>query len=136
MLQISKREHTQYPGVYTFILNNGEIEFPFTLVSGDKSVVADWLREHMDEWPEPTGWVPPPVTVEMIKDKAAKLIEATGHDRYALRKVSTGEDIPQAVLNEAARLRTRSTQLELELSKDPNGLARDWHTDLTGLWNG
>ena len=53
-----------------------------------------------------------------IKVEAARRIQASGHDWIAIRKITTGEDVPVAVINYAAAVRTASGVLEGDLPQD------------------
>lgn len=75
-----------------------------------------------DDVPEGYSTDKPPLKDEVIiagiKAEAANRIAASGHDWMAIRKITTGEDVPQAVVDYAAAVRTASGTLESELPQD------------------
>ena len=59
-----------------------------------------------------------------IKQEASRRIQASGHDWMAHRKISTGVDIPQTILDYAAAVRLACDALEVSL---PDDYADDSH---------
>ena len=58
------------------------------------------------------------VIIAGVKREAARRIEASGHDWMALRKVTSGIDVPQAIIDYAAAVRAASGALESTLPQD------------------
>lgn len=54
----------------------------------------------------------PNISAADVKTEASRRIRESGHDWMAIRKVSTGEDIPQNILDYAAAVREASNLLE------------------------
>lgn len=66
----------------------------------------------------PPAALAPEILTAGIKTEAARRIAESGHDWMALRKVTAGIDVPEAVIAYAAAVRAASDLLEVEPPQD------------------